>query len=97
MFVHSVYFWLKSDLTDAQRAEFRAGLETLKGVPSEGCWFGPPAPSERPVVDGSYDFGLTVLFADKAAHDAYQLHPVHQQFASQFKSYWEKIVVYDHE
>ena len=32
MLVHAVYFWLKPELTDAQRADFRRGVETLAGI-----------------------------------------------------------------
>jgi hypothetical protein len=33
MLIHSVFFWLKSELTDAQRAEFRRGVESLAAIP----------------------------------------------------------------
>ena len=55
MLVHSVYFWLKPELTPAQRADFRRGLETLKGitcVEQESVAAPAPAP-DRPVVDKS--------------------------------------------
>ena len=32
MLYHCVYFWLKPELTAAQRADFRRGVETLKGI-----------------------------------------------------------------
>lgn len=97
MLVHTVFFWLKPGTTEAQRADFRRGLETLKGVKSvEQVHVGVPAPvAPRPVTDLSFSFCLTVLCRDMAAHDAYQIDPLHQAFLAQFKPMWEKVVVYD--
>lgn len=98
MLAHAVYFWLKKDLTPAQHAEFRAGVETLTQVASaEAVYVGGPAGTYRPVVDRTYDFGLVVLLKDLAAHDAYQIDPIHRAFVESFSSYWEKVVIYDSE
>jgi hypothetical protein len=55
MLVHTVYFWLKPELTPAQRAEFRQGIESLSGIPAvEAIYVGTPAATEkRPVIDDS--------------------------------------------
>lgn len=97
MLIHSVFFWLKPELTEAQRAEFRAGLESLRAVKSvDALHIGTPAPIvPRPVVDGSYTFGVTVMFKDLAAHDAYQIDPVHKAFVEKFKPFWVKVQIYD--
>jgi hypothetical protein len=98
MFVHTVYFWLKSGLGDDARAKFLQGLLALKNVPTvKAMHVGQPVPSERPVVDGSYSFGLTVIFDNAADHDAYQVHPLHKAFAQEFAPYWDRIRVYDFE
>jgi len=98
MFVHAVYFWLKPELTPAQRAEFQAGVETLKGIAStEAVYIGPPAETRRPVVDRTYTLALVVLLKDLAAHDAYQVDPIHKAFVENFASYWDKVVIYDSE
>jgi hypothetical protein len=34
-------------------------------------------------------------FADAAAQDAYQVHPVHDAFRVNCKGSWKKIVIYD--
>lgn len=97
MLVHSVYFWLKPDLTDAQRAEFRASIETLKKIPSiEVAYIGVPAGvPDRPVIDKSYSVGLTVLCKDVAAHNAYQVDPIHLEFIAKCKTYWARVQIYD--
>jgi hypothetical protein len=99
MLVHSVIFWAKSDLTHEQRATFRVGLETLRKIPSiTAIYIGAPAAvTPRPVVDRSYTYGLTIVFKDVAAHNAYQVHPIHQTFVSECKQYWEKVQIYDTE
>ena len=53
MLIHSVYFWLKPELTDAQRAEFRRGVETLATIKAvEKVYIGAPAGvPDRPIVD----------------------------------------------
>jgi hypothetical protein len=97
MLVHTVFFWLKPGLTEAQRAEFRAGVETLatiKGV--DQVYVGAPAPvTPRPVTDLSFAVGLTVICRDVAAHDAYQADPIHLAFIAKCKPLWERVVVYD--
>jgi hypothetical protein len=96
MLVHSVFFWLKPDLNEAQVAEFRAGLESLRGVPSvDALYIGTPAPTDRPVIDRSYSFALTVLMQGMPEHDAYQEHPVHRDFVKRFSTYWERVLIYD--
>ncbi len=97
MLIHSVYFWLKPELTDAQRADFRRGLESLAGVKSlASVHIGTPAPiPPRPVVDASYSFALTCVFPDVAAHNAYQTDPLHLAFLERFRTNWTKVQIYD--
>lgn len=98
MLVHTVVFWLRKDLTPAQHEEFRnVGLESLRPIRSVSeLHVGTPAPiPPRPVVDASYTFAITAIFKDVAAHDAYQVDPVHKAFVERFKSYWERVQIYD--
>lgn len=97
MLVHSVYFWLKDGLTCDDLSAFRAGLEALSEVPSvRALYVGTPAAAaERPVIDQSYTFGLTVLCDDLAGQESYQVSPAHQAFVETFSSMWDKIIVYD--
>lgn len=97
MLVHTVYFWLKPDLTAEQRADFRRGVESLAGIKAvEKIYVGTPAATQkRPIIDDSYSFALTVICRDVAAHDAYQIDPLHLKFVEQFKSYWIRVQIYD--
>lgn len=97
MLVHSVFFWLRPELTEAQRAEFRAGVESLAGIAAiEKIYVGTPAATEkRPVIDDSYSLALTVICRDVAAHDAYQVDPIHLAFVNRFKTFWSRVQIYD--
>jgi len=99
MLVHAVFFYLKPGLTAAQRADFRRGVESLAGIKSvEKIYIGAPAKTEkRPIIDTSYDLALTVLCRDVAAHDAYQVDPIHLAFVDTFKTFWTRVQIYDAE
>jgi len=97
MLVHSVFFWLKDELSEEQTEAFREGLDSLAGIPTvEALYVGTPASTPpRPVVDASYTFGITVLLQGMPAHDAYQEDPLHQAFLEHFADYWHKVLIYD--
>jgi hypothetical protein len=99
MLVHTVYFWLRPDLTPAQRADFRRGVESLGTIRSvEKIYVGTPAKTEkRPIIDDSYSVALTVLCKDIAAHDAYQVDPIHLKFIADCKTFWTRVQIYDAE
>jgi hypothetical protein len=99
MLIHSVYFWLKPGLTPGQRAHF---LEEVKKLPAiaqiERCYIGGPATiAEREVTDRSFDVGMTVVFKNGAAHDAYQVDPIHLAFVAANKESWTRVQVFDSE
>jgi hypothetical protein len=99
MLFHCVYFWLKPELTPAQRADFRRGVETLAGIKSVAkVSVGVPAPTEkRPVIDHSYDVALIVQCHGVASQDAYQIDPIHLAFVEKFKEFWTRVQIYDSE
>lgn len=96
MFVHSVYFWLREDLSTAEREKFLAGVRSLATIESlRHVFIGTPADTDRPVIDRSYDVALTTVFDDDAGHEAYQVHPVHEQFKADCSPLWRKVLIYD--
>jgi hypothetical protein len=97
MLVHSVLFWLKPEITVEQRSEFRRALETLQGISSvDAVYIGTPAATaKRPTIDASYSFALTVLCRDVAAHDAYQVDPLHKAFVAKCSAWWTRVQIYD--
>lgn len=96
-FVHAVYFWLKKDLTEAQRKDFEENcLRDLSQVKSiQNVYFGPPANTDREVVDNSYDYAWITLFESAEAEKAYQVDPIHTKFVENYSPIFEKVIVYD--
>lgn len=99
MLVHSVYFWLKEDLTANDRAEFFEGLNSLREIDTvREMYVGTPASTaDRPVVERSYDYALAVILDDVAGHDVYQEHEVHGAFVKRFSTFWTRVQIYDAE
>lgn len=97
MLFHNVYFWLKPELTPAQRADFRQGLETLTAIKVvDKVSIGTPAPTgDRPVIERSYDFALIVQCRDVAAEAAYQVDPTHRAFVEKYKTCWTRVQIFD--
>jgi len=98
MLSHLVIFWIKPEAAPDAADVLLAGcfhyLKDLPGVVSFHA--GKMVPSHRPVVDQSYQVGLNVVFTDKAAEEAYQVHPTHLEFVEKvFKVLCEKAVIYD--
>ncbi|MDA3962968.1 MAG: Dabb family protein [Planctomycetota bacterium] len=97
MFVHTVLFWLK-DLSPDQLADFTTGLDELIAIESVSQgWYGQPASTDRPIIDTSYSYGLTIINTDLAAHQAYQDDPIHDRFRDRCHPYFDKVVIYDYE
>jgi len=99
MFSHVVIFWTRTDKPSATE-ELLAGAEKyLRPIPGVlGFHIGRMVPSDRPVVDGSYQVALNLQFPDKQSQDEYQVHPLHIEFVEKaFKPNCERVVVYDFE
>jgi len=96
MIAHHVLFWLKADTTDEQKTAFLGGLKTLENIEGVKTFHvGTPSPIERAVVDTTYTFSLILFFEDLAAHDVYQVHPIHKAFLEEFRNLFEKVIIYD--
>ncbi len=97
MLIHAVYFWLKPGLAAGEVQRFARGLRSLAAIGTvQRAFVGTPAATvERGVVDASYSYALTVFFADVAAHDAYQVDPLHARFLAECSSLWREVRVYD--
>lgn len=95
-FFHLVFFWLINDSPEVEKQflkelkNFVDQVEEIKKV-----HIGPPADTDREVIDNSYSFNLTVTFDSKKEHDIYQEHPAHLKFIDNASSLWKKVLVYD--
>ena len=83
--IHTVYFWLKPGLSEADLANFVRGAKQLGNAPTVlHCYVGAPAATpEREVTDHSFDYSLHLLFTDIEGHNAYQVDPIHLKFVEE--------------
>lgn len=96
MITHVVIFW--TDKTDTTaRDRLLEGVKLLADIPGMLEYrSGPPVPSPRGVVDDSFSVAISMTFADQAAADTYQVHPLHKKFVEEFvKPNVKRFVVYD--
>jgi hypothetical protein len=95
---HHVYFWLKEEYQNAaDRAVFEQGMERLFeiGLVAGGRWAVPAKVVQRPVIDQSWSYALSMQFATVEDHDAYQADADHHAFVETFKDWWAKVLVMD--
>ncbi len=94
---HVVIVWLKDSGNLEQRARVLAESAALKSIPGVlSINSGQAAPSERAIVDSSFDVALIVSLADRAALASYLTHPLHLQLVEQtLKPLVARILVYD--
>jgi len=97
MLNHTVIFWLKKELSDQDKQIFHHELEKLGMIESvDQLFIGSPASTtNRPVIDNSYDYCLTVILEDISAHDIYQQDPIHLKFIENCAHMWDKVKIYD--
>ncbi len=95
-FVHTVFFWMKEDLTEEEAKFFESEMEKLGKTPSIHSYkWGKPAGTPRAVVDNSYTYAWIVDFTSAKEQDAYQVDPIHLAFIDKCKKLWTKVQVYD--
>jgi quinol monooxygenase YgiN len=94
---HNVFFKLK-DNSPANVQALVGACEKYLNVQPGIVFFAAGslcAELDRPVNDRDWDVGLHIVFTDKAAHDAYQDDPAHQQFIDENKPTWAAVRVFD--
>ncbi len=97
MFSHVVVFWTDPKQPGAADALVAGAEKYLRPIPGVLSFhIGRMAASDRPVVDQSYQVALNLIFADRVAEQAYQVHPLHVEFVEKaFRPNCLKCVVYD--
>lgn len=95
--IHVVHFWLKNPDSESDRDALIAGLRSLGDIPSiRAMHIGVPASTEqRDVVDNSFDVAEVMVFDDVEGQNAYQVHPIHDEFVQRCSPLWSKVVVHD--
>ena len=94
---HVVVVWLKDPGNATHRQTIIDESEVLRTIPGVlSLKSGTVIPSERAIVDSSFDVALIVSFTDAAALQAYLVHPLHVQLVNEtLKPLVAKIRVYD--
>ena len=97
MLGHMVYFTLKDKSKAAIDKMLEACRKYLTSHP--GMTFfavGTLVPDlKRPVNQVDFDVALQTVFESREAHDAYQVHPRHEEFIAENKSNWKQVRVFD--
>lgn len=95
--IHTVYFWLKDDVSEEDRKTFEQALNDLAKVPSisEYYWGKPAGTEARDVTDQSFDYAINVFFDSVEDEAAYQIDPLHLKFVEAFGKIFETVKVYD--
>lgn len=97
MLAHNVYFTLKDSSASARSRLVESCRTYLTDHPGT-LFFGVGTVVDdlaRPVNVRDWDVGLTVVFEDRAAHDAYQVSERHQTFISENSESWAQVRVFD--
>ncbi len=96
LLAHMVYFRLHDNTPSARQALIEACHRYLSDHPGTSFFaVGTLSDLARDVNDRDWDVGLHVVFKNRAAHDAYQVAPRHEQFIRENKSNWKKVRVFD--
>ena len=93
MLTHIVCWKYKPEVTEEARAEHIAKLRNLPNIIEEIISFN--VGTDILKLERSFDTGLTSTFADKAALDAYTVHPAHQEVAAMGKEISAQVVSVD--
>ena len=94
---HVVLCWLKEPGNAEHRQQIMEATETFKEIPGVlAARAGQVIPSNRSVVDDSFDVGILILVPDDKRLTEYLEHPIHQKAKEEILlPLVEKIVVYD--
>lgn len=94
---HVVLVWLKEPGNQQMRDKFVSASRSLNNLPGIiSRHVGVVVPSEREIVDDSFDVAVTVTLKDEKALKAYMSHPRHKKVVQDvLKPLVGKIVAYD--
>jgi len=94
---HVVLCWLKEPAYDEARNKIIAVSKQFKNIPGVlNVSVGRVLPSDRPVVDDSFDVAMVMTFADEKAMNAYINHPEHEKATRDvLLPLVKKILIYD--
>ena len=94
---HIVICWLKDSNSESDLKTLIQETKKLKSIPGIiSIQAGKMLPSERPIVDSTFDIGIIMSFRDQKAMNDYLKNPIHQQATKKIlMPLTSKVVVYD--
>jgi len=94
---HVVLVWFKDTVSTTDIADIHARSLELHSIPGlTSIQAGAAVPSERPIVDDSFDLGLVMRFKTVEAMQAYLTHPQHKALVRQhIRGKVKRLQVYD--
>lgn len=94
---HIVMVWFNDNISEEEQKTIRKASYELKNISGIlSLELGTAIPSERAIVDDSFDLGIVMTFRDQATMQAYLDHPHHKAFIKQhIKGKTKKLIVYD--
>lgn len=94
---HMVYFTLSEDSAANRKALVSACNKHLTDHEGTVYFSAGTLANElnREVNDREFNVALHLVFANKKAHDTYQIHPRHLKFIEENKHLWSKVRVFD--
>jgi D-alanyl-D-alanine dipeptidase len=95
---HTVFIWLKKAGSARDRAHLIRATKDLQKSTGliRSVRYGRPVPSDRPVVDDTFDLALFMRFANRQALADFEKHPSHQKAKAEIlQPLARKIVIYD--
>lgn len=94
---HLVLCWLKEPGNLAHRRQIIAQAEAFRAIPGVlEVRAGTVLPSQRAIVDSTFDVGILLSFADASQMRAYLQHPDHQRAVQEvLLPLVSRILVYD--
>ncbi len=97
MITHVVVCWLKEPGNPDHRQKIIEASNSFKEIPGvRKVTVGEPLPSDRAMVDASFDVAVCVRFANADALNTYLRHPLHEKAGREILlPLTRKVVVYD--
>ena len=93
---HVVFIWLKDSSVENRQRIMKSSAALYEIQELETMSMGPALPSDRDIVDDSFDIGYVMTFKDKEAMERYLVHPIHKKLVEEvLKPALKKLVVYD--
>lgn len=95
---HAVYVWLKRPGNARDRAALVAATDELRKSTGliRSFHHGGPVPSDRPVVDDTFDLAIIMRFTNRQALAAFEKHPGHQKAKTEIlQPLTRKVLIYD--